>query len=278
MLKIITPNLMKIGRLNSRVVDGPIKFPTDPKDLMIKVEEVYNAFFQVWNIFCVPKLIPQPKWFTDSPELKPDDIVYFQKKESDLTSKWTIGQVDSVIRSKDGAVRRANVRFYNSNENHARFTDRAVRSLCRIFNVEDNYFVDDMAKVEDMIKILEGRDVTDSIEEQIPDRIQPTKLVRNGGKWVKVVEPKISTAQRSCTCCCPGHCKFNVHSVTGSLMGINLAHNVNTDSDQLEFPNIFEKYLFEEEDFDEPIKSSLVVRKDELYDVITSLETDFNLD
>ena len=102
---------MKIGRLNSRVVDGPIRFPTGPKDLMVKVEEVFDAFFQIWNISCVPKLIPQPKWFKESPELKPDDVVYFQKRESDLTSKWTIGQVDSVIRSKDGAVRRANVRF-----------------------------------------------------------------------------------------------------------------------------------------------------------------------
>ena len=136
---------MKIGRLNSRVVDGPIRFPTGPKDLMVKVEEVFDAFFQIWNISCVPKLIPQPKWFKESPELKPDDVVYFQKRESDLTSKWTIGQVDSVIRSKDGAVRRANVRFYNSSETHARFTDRAVRSLCRIFNVEDNYFIHDMA-------------------------------------------------------------------------------------------------------------------------------------
>ena len=46
----------------------------------------------------------------------------------------------------------------------------------------------------------------------------------------------------------------------------------------MEFPNIFEKYLFEEQEYDVPIKSSLVVEKDELYDVITSLETDFNLD
>ena len=129
LLKIFTPNLIKIGRLNSRVVDGPVRFPTGSKDLTVKVEEVFDVFFQIWKISCVPKLIPQPKWFKDSPELKPDDVVYFQKQESDMTSKWTIGKVDSVIRSKDGAVRRANIRFYNSSENHARFTDRAVRSL-----------------------------------------------------------------------------------------------------------------------------------------------------
>ena len=277
LLKIITPNMMKIGRLNSRAVDGPIRFPTGPKDLMVKVEEVFDAFFQVWNISCVPKLIPQPKWFKESPELKPEDVVYFQKRESDLTSKWTIGQVDSVIRSKDGAIRRANVRFYNSGENQARFTDRAVRSLCRIFNVEDNYFIHDMAKVEDMIKMLDGK--ADNTEKPVFEKVQPTKLVKIDGNWARVeTEHEIMTVKSSCACCCPGHCKFNVHSRTGSLMGVNLANKVDTEFGQLEFPNIFEKYLFDDEESDVPIKSSLVIEKDELYDVITSLETDFNLD
>ena len=44
------------------------------------------------------------------------------------------------------------MRFYKSD--YARLTDRAVRILCRIFNVEDNYLVHDMAKVEEMIKSL----------------------------------------------------------------------------------------------------------------------------
>ena len=278
LLKIVTPNMMKIGRLNSRVVDGPVRFPTGPRDLMVKVEEVFDAFFQIWNISCVPKLIPQPKWFKESPELKPEDVVYFQKRESDMISKWTIGQVDSVIRSKDGVVRRANIRFYNSGENHARFTDRAVRSLCRIFNVEDNYFVHDMAKVEEMIKMLEGKTSKDTAEEYMTEKVQPTKLLKVDGKWVRAVEPEVTTVKRSCVCCCPGHCKFNVHSVTGSLMGVNLTNKVDTDLEQVEFPYIFEKYLFEEDHLDVPIKSSLVVERDELYDVITSLETDFNLD
>ena len=187
-------------------------------------------------------MIPQPKWFKESPELKPEDIVYFQKRESDLTSKWTIGQVDSVTRSNDGVVRRANVRFYNSGESHARYTDRAVRSLCRIFNVEDNYFVHDMAKVEDMIKMLDGK--VDTTEKPMPEKVTPMKLVKIGGKWVRADGPEIMTTQRSCLCCCPGHCEYNVHSLSGSLMGVNLAHKVDTGLEKLEFPYIFEKYLW----------------------------------
>ena len=79
LLNLINPNLLKIGRLHSRALDGPVRFPTGPKDLMVKVEQTYDAFFKIWNAIMVPKLIPQPKWFKDSRELKPGDIVYFQK-------------------------------------------------------------------------------------------------------------------------------------------------------------------------------------------------------
>ena len=67
------------GRLHSRALDGPVKFPTGPKDLMVKVEQIYIAFFKVWIASMVPKLIPQPKWFKESPKLKPGDIIYFKK-------------------------------------------------------------------------------------------------------------------------------------------------------------------------------------------------------
>ena len=79
LLKLITPNLLKIGRLHSRALDGPVRFPAGPKDLMVKVKQLYKAFFKVWNATMVPKLLPQPKWFKESPELKPGDIIYFMR-------------------------------------------------------------------------------------------------------------------------------------------------------------------------------------------------------
>ena len=32
LLKFITPNLLKIGQLHSRALDGPVRFPMGPKD------------------------------------------------------------------------------------------------------------------------------------------------------------------------------------------------------------------------------------------------------
>ena len=140
---------------------------------------------------------PNDLMVKESPELKPDGVVYFKKRETDVTSR-------QVIRNKDRAGIRVVVMIYNCGDNFARLTDGTV-------NDESNYFVHDMTVVEDM-------------------------------------------------------------------MGVNLASKVDTEFEQLEFPNIFEKYLLDDEESDVPIKSNLVFEKDELYDVITSLETDFNLD
>ena len=55
-------------------------------------------------------------------------------------------------------VRRAWVRYYNHTENKSRYTDRAARSLVRLFNVEDNCFVGDMSAVEAMISSKKMRE------------------------------------------------------------------------------------------------------------------------
>ena len=274
LLKIITPNLLKIGRLNSRAVDGPVRFPTGPKDIMKKVEDTFDAYYKIWNVSMVPKLIPQPKWFKEGPELKTEDVVYFQKSESDLSSKWTVGQVDSVTRSRDKVVRRANVRYFNHGENQPRFTDRAVRSLVRLFNIEDNYFIDDMAKVEQLIQGLQQKD-KDSMK-----KVEPTKLVKDSDGNYKVMEPKVTAATRSCGCCCDSHCAMSVHNLTGHLVGVSMSAKVKpaTTMEELEFPHIYEKDLFEDALEDEPVRSSLVVdKKDEIYDILTAMETNFTL-
>ena len=254
LLKLITPNLLKIGRLNSRALNGPVRFPTGPKDLMVKVEQIYDAFFKVWNATMVPKLMPQPKWFKESPELKPGDIVYFQKTESELSSDWTVGQVFYVTRSKDGVIRRVEVKYFNHNENKPRFTDRAVRSVVKLFSIEDSYFINDMAKVEEMMSKLK--------KDEVPRRVEPAKL-------------------QVCGCCCISHCWFSVHTVHGTLLGrVNLADKM-IKSD-VNFPGISEKEIFDTTEVSDHeskhMKPSLMLdKKDAFYDLLMAVETNFNL-
>ena len=82
MLKLITLNKCDIDRLN---ISGPIKIP---KDMMIKVRELYDAydaFFKIWKIAMISRLIPQP------------DI----KSEDELYCQWTVGQGAYFVRDLD---------------------------------------------------------------------------------------------------------------------------------------------------------------------------------
>ena len=298
LLKLLTPNMMKIGRLNSRALSGPIRFPTGPKDVMRKVEEVYDAFYKIWNVAMVPRLIPQPKWFKDSPELEPEDVVWFQKTESELSSDWTVGQVDSVTRSKDSVVRRAWVRYYNHTENKPRYTDRAARSLVRLFNIEDNYFVNDMAAVEAMIFELENErkvspkklmkdgagkyklagSPTASLASELSRKVDPLKLVKVSDDEYEV---KNTTGSRAAceSCCCASHCVLSDHAQTGVLSGVSMATKVTVvNKEEYEFPHIYERVLLDEPEYPEPMRSSLIAdSRDEIFDMLTALETDFGL-
>ena len=114
-LKLIFPNMLKIGRINRRALDGPVRLPKGPGELMKRVEKAYTAFYKLWNTSVIPKLMKLNKWYDSKAELQVDDLVYFKKEESELSSKWTVGKITEVVHSKDGQVRRATVQYQNAN-------------------------------------------------------------------------------------------------------------------------------------------------------------------
>ena len=106
LLRLLSPNMLRLGRNNGRALDGPIRLPTGTREVMVNVEKCYSGWFKIWNEVLIPKLIRTPKWFKSDEDLKDGDIVYFQKRESELGSgKWTIGQVEGITRGKDGLIR-----------------------------------------------------------------------------------------------------------------------------------------------------------------------------
>ena len=159
-----------------------------------------------------------------------------------------------VTRSKDGVIRRVEVKYFNHNENKPRFTDRAVRSVVKLFSIEDSYFMNDMAKVEEMMAKLK--------KDEVPRRVEPAKL-------------------QVCGCCCISHCWFSVHTVHGTLLGrVNLADKM-IKSD-VNFPGISEKEIFDITDVSDHeskhMKPSLMLdKRDAFYDLLMALETNFNL-
>ena len=281
-LKIITPNFLRVGRINSRSLAEPLKFPSGPGDYMKRVNELYLEFFKIWNVSVFPKMIPQTKWWRDGPELKVEDVILFQKTSPgqgvQWSDEWTVGQVDSVTRSKDGVVRRVNIRYFNAGDSQPKFTDRAVRSLVRLFNIEDNYFIEDMAEVEKLMKKTQENLISE-------DKIKPIRVVRteDGGYKVKDADRVVA---KCASCCCVGHCVVShyvgqetVMRSTTKITAQMIAHKVGHDPGHIHFVPVHPEMPG---DADVPGRTLddddlYTGAEDEYYRILTCLETKFDL-
>ena len=81
-LKILTPNMMRMGRINTRALSGPLRLPAGSSEMVDRVIKNYEAWYKVWSEAYIPKLLFKPKWFKNETDLKVGDLVYFQKSES----------------------------------------------------------------------------------------------------------------------------------------------------------------------------------------------------
>ena len=151
LLKLLTPNMLRVGRINSRSLDGPVRLPADRKEQLEAVEEVYDAWFKIWKESYLPKLFFKPKWYRTDHDLKVGDLVYFIKAESKLSNDYTMGMVEQVNTGKDGLIRRVVVKYFNETEKNARMTDRAVRSLVRIFSIDELCLSEDLAELQKVL-------------------------------------------------------------------------------------------------------------------------------
>ena len=115
-LKIICPNMLRMGRTNQRTLEGPIRLARGARELLTKVEKLYDAWFKVWQEAVVPKLIFQPKWYDGDRDLQEGDLVYFRKTESQLDNKWTVGKVEQVIRGRNQRIRKVIIKYRNASK------------------------------------------------------------------------------------------------------------------------------------------------------------------
>ena len=249
-LKIICPNMLKMGHKNQRQLEGPIRLARGVRELLKKVEKLYEAWFLVWRDTVVPKIMFRPKWFNSDKDLEVGDLVYFQKSESKLDQAWTLGRVEQVVRSeRDNLIRKVVVKYQNSGEQHPQFTDRHVRKLIKLFNVDEHQVQEDLAELQRKIDALgqryEGDDViiADEDANTINDDDQehsstplPSDPVHSSSRsWHDVqleggngqgrgetigTLPVMSIAaatkqikKKHCNCCCNQHCQLTFHTL-----------------------------------------------------------------
>ena len=90
LLKILTPNMLRVGRINSRSLDGLVRLPDKYREQVEAVENIYDAWFRIWHESYLPKLIYKPKWFKTDEDLQEGDLVYFMKSEHKLSNEYTM--------------------------------------------------------------------------------------------------------------------------------------------------------------------------------------------
>ena len=136
-IDLITPNRLKLGRNNERSPVGPVDI-TDKFDRILKQNiNIYNTWWEAWLTSAVPKLIPQPKWFTNDGGIKLGDVVLFKKVESALSGQYQYGIVQGVNYSSDNVIRSVVVRYRNASESVDRTTTRSVRTIVVIHRVDE---------------------------------------------------------------------------------------------------------------------------------------------
>ena len=234
LLKMICPNHLRVGRMNKRALDGPVRLPKNKMEMLKTVEEVYQAWFRLWRDTCVPKLMFKPKWFKTDRDLLVGDLVYFVKKDGALDNKWIIGMVESVDRGRDGVIRKATIKYCNSSEQrlslkkgereddstYPRYTERAVRKLVKIFSLEETSLANDLAELDKKEKETEvdRRPEVQSAD----DNAEVPEETENGGTQSAVDSsgggkgPASNTRSKvKCQlCCCTVHCEYKLHFPT----------------------------------------------------------------
>ena len=120
---------------------------SEPSKFFEENSDIFDCWFECWLTSHVPKLMHHPKWFNTDYHLKKGDVILFLKKEGLLNETYQFGIVDSVNTSRDNAIRSANVRYRNHNEDFDRITRRSIRQLIVIHRVDELDIVHELGKI-----------------------------------------------------------------------------------------------------------------------------------
>ena len=89
--------------------------------------------------------------------------------------------VSDVTRGKDGVVKTVEIKYFNYKEKDARFTTRALRSIVKLFHIDEVGFQDEMGELERFLHDLRHEN------KQQEDKVPPIRLSRTKDDQYKIV-------------------------------------------------------------------------------------------
>ena len=152
LLRILTPNCLKLITNSDRAPVGPFTLPDSAAGILDNVQEKYEAWYLIWCEQYLPMLMNRRKWHYKKENMKPGDIVYFKLTESKMSANWRIGKVEEVKLGSDGYVRSVSVAYKDTSSDEPadwshRTVDRPVRNIIKLFNIEDTSLLEDIQAV-----------------------------------------------------------------------------------------------------------------------------------
>ena len=139
-IDLLTPNRLRLGRNNQRSQVGPMWVTGKPDKSIETNKQIFDTWFEVWQITCVPHLIAKPNWFNSDEDISICDIILFLKKEVELNTTYQYGRVTEAPKGRDGKIRKVSVKYRNYNEDIDRVTKRAVREIVMIHLKDDRVY------------------------------------------------------------------------------------------------------------------------------------------
>ena len=122
----------------------------NPSKLMKENLKICNAWFESWLLNHVPKLMDQNKWFNGDNNLPVGNIVLFTKINSAICSTYQYGMTTKVEPTKDGIVRKIQVKYTNPNEISSCETYRSVRNLILTRSIGEMDFMEELHEEADV--------------------------------------------------------------------------------------------------------------------------------
>ena len=232
LLKLLSPQQMRMGRINARSPIGPFKLPTSPKSMLDRVESCYKLWYRAYQDTLLEKYLVdlQPKWFKSDRDTQVHDCVLFRKQEGKLLGPWQLGMVDEVIRSPDGIIRRVVIRYNNAEENLPRFTDRSVRSVVKLFNVDEETWKDDMKRVQKMLAAVDASVHLEGSSDTELNALSGNPVLNYSNSSLASPLPRNDAAVSApvkegviCRCCCASHHAFTYHSSRPGNLKLEMA-------------------------------------------------------
>ena len=135
---------------------------------MENVYRLFNAWYKLWNSIYVPQILSRKKWFSNSEEqIYQDDIVLFKLKETEFSTNWVLGEIESVRTGRDGVNRECIILYKSIGETDEMLTvERSTRDVVKLFNIEDTSLYKDIENVRKLAKsIFENSPAVNSMVE-----------------------------------------------------------------------------------------------------------------